>query len=347
MEGTPRFYDTLVQVLSQHQNWVDLRHLKTLAWMLVGLIESGKISLTAWIPYVHSRAVYAQSSVRRFARWLENDRIDVHALYGPLMQQALAEWGNQLLYLALDTSTLWNTYCLVRIAIVYRGRAVPIVWKVLDHPSSSVAYDVYKDVLDTIKVYSVPSPQTTQRGREVPMPSYEEVTQRAGSLRSLTGLADAEFQALLPHFEQAFRTYMDDRTIDGQPRTSRRYTTYGTCPLPTIADKRLFILTYVKQHPIQEVQGQLCGMSQSNANKWIHVLHPVLNQALADQERLPARTAAEFADMFEPYAADGSSTPPLFGMMAPNVRFSARPIPKSNKNTTVARRSVTRAKTSS
>jgi hypothetical protein len=98
------------------------------------------------------------------------------------------------------------------------------------------------------------------------MPSYEEVTQRAGSLRSLTGLAEAEFQALLPHFEQAFRTYMDDRTIDGQPRTSRRYTTYGTCPLPTIADKLLFILTYVKQNPIQEVQGQLFGMSQSHAN---------------------------------------------------------------------------------
>jgi hypothetical protein len=150
MEGTPRLYDTLVQILSQHQNWVDLRHLKTLAWMLVGLIESGKISLTAWVPSVHSRAVYAQRSGRRFARWLENDRIDVHALYGPLMQQALAEWGNQLLYLALDTSTLWNTYCLVRSSIVYRGRAVPIVWKVLDHPRSSVAYDVYKDVLDKV-----------------------------------------------------------------------------------------------------------------------------------------------------------------------------------------------------
>jgi hypothetical protein len=62
------------------------------------------------------------------------------------------------------------------------------------------------------------------------MPSYEEVTQRAGSLRSLTGLTEAEFQAWLPHFEQAFRTYMDDRTIDGHPRTSRRYTPYGTCP---------------------------------------------------------------------------------------------------------------------
>jgi hypothetical protein len=176
------------------------------------------------------------------------------------------------------------------------------------------------------------------------MPSYEEVTQRAGSLRSLTGLTETELQALLPHFEQAFMTYMDERTIDGQPRTSRRYTTYGTCPLPTSADKWLFILTYVKPNPIQEVQGQLFGMSQSNANTWIHLLHPVLSHALANQALLPARTAAEFADMFE---MDRSATTPLFGMMAPNVRFNARSIPKRHKNTTVARRSVTRVKTSS
>ena len=96
-----------------------------------------------------------------------------------------------------------------------------------------------------------------------------------------------------------------------------------------------------------EVQGQLCGMSQSNANKWIHVLHPVLNQALADQELLPARTAAEFAAMFEAHPMDGGSTPPLFGMMAPNVQSTARPIPKSHKNITVERRSATRSKTSS
>jgi signal recognition particle GTPase len=80
MEGTPRLYDTLVQVLSQHQHWLDRRHLKTLAWMMVGLIQSGKISLTAWVPYVHSRATFAQSTVRRFTRWLENERIVVHTL---------------------------------------------------------------------------------------------------------------------------------------------------------------------------------------------------------------------------------------------------------------------------
>ena len=46
-----------------------------------------------------------------------------------------------------------------------------------------------------------------------------------------------------------------------------------------MADKRLFMLTYVQQPPIQEVPGQLFGMRQSHANTWIHVLHPVLNHA--------------------------------------------------------------------
>ena len=69
MENTSYLYDTLVRVLSQHANWLDLRHLKTLAWMMVGLINSYSMSLGAWTPFVISRAQYSQSTVRRFRRW--------------------------------------------------------------------------------------------------------------------------------------------------------------------------------------------------------------------------------------------------------------------------------------
>src|SRR5262249_23919773 len=143
-----RLSDTLVHVFSQHRHWLDRRHLKTLAWMMVGLMPSRQINLTAWAPYVASRAVYAQSLVRRFERWLQNQRIEVHQVYGTLLQEALAEWGTHALYLALDTSTLWETYGLVRLSLIDRGRAVPIVWKVLQHPSRRVAYPVYANVLD-------------------------------------------------------------------------------------------------------------------------------------------------------------------------------------------------------
>jgi Helix-turn-helix of DDE superfamily endonuclease len=179
------------------------------------------------------------------------------------------------------------------------------------------------------------------------MPSDEEVTQRAGSLRSMTGLTEAEFMALLPHFEHAFVVYMQGRTIDGQPRTSRRYTTYDTCPLPTTADKLLFILTYLQQNPIQEVQGQLFGMSQSNANKWIHLLHPVLKQALSDQELLPARTADDVAALLTTPPTEASAPSSLFSMMGPNDPSSVRKTRRSSKSMTVASRKATRSKTSS
>lgn len=140
-------YATITTVLSSHQNWLDVRHLKTLAWMMVGLLRSGKISLTEWSPYVKSRAIKAQSTVRRFSRWLENERIQEHKLYGPLIQQALTEWGDTKLYLALDTTKLWEKYCIIRISIIYRGRAIPLVWQVIEHKSSKVAFEVYKKVL--------------------------------------------------------------------------------------------------------------------------------------------------------------------------------------------------------
>ena len=178
------------------------------------------------------------------------------------------------------------------------------------------------------------------------MPNYEEVIQRAGSLRAMTGLTQQEFTVLLPHFEHAFLTYLADRTIDGQPRTSRRYSTYETSPLPTMADKLLFILTYVKQNPIQEVQGQLFGMSQAHANKWIHLLHTVLNQALAQQDLLPARTADELATQLTTKPSQERPTPPLFGMMVLSDPSIAHGMPRSSKNITVARRSATRSKTS-
>jgi len=88
VENTSRLYETLVSVLRQPQQWLDLRHIQTLAWMMVGLMESGLIGLHAWAPYVQGRAQFAQSTVRRFDWWRDNAQIKAHALYGPLIQQA-------------------------------------------------------------------------------------------------------------------------------------------------------------------------------------------------------------------------------------------------------------------
>jgi DDE family transposase len=151
MENTPYLYETLLRVLGQHSNWLDLRHRKTLAWMMVGLICSKTVSLGAWTPFVFSQAQYAQSLVRRFSRWLDNNRITVEPLYGPLIAKAVVGWVDKRMYVALDTSMLWNTYCLIRLSVIYRGRAVPLVWRVIEHGSAAVSFETYQDLLNESK----------------------------------------------------------------------------------------------------------------------------------------------------------------------------------------------------
>jgi len=150
MENSPRLYSELVALCGQAGQWRDVRHLQTLAWMVVGLIQAECVKLPAWIPFVQGRAQYAQSTQRRFRRWLANRRIEVAPLYGPLIQQALQEWGTHTVYLALDTSMLWNQYCLIHLSVVYRGRAVPVVWEVIEHGSSRVPPDAYAALLDAV-----------------------------------------------------------------------------------------------------------------------------------------------------------------------------------------------------
>ena len=115
--------------------------------MLVALLQTGETNLTRWLPYVPCRGRYAQSKQRRLSRWLNNPRINIHRLYKPLIRAALADWSEDCLYLCLDTSLFWDEYCLIRLAVVYRGRALPVAWRVLHHTSASVAFVDYQAVL--------------------------------------------------------------------------------------------------------------------------------------------------------------------------------------------------------
>lgn len=149
MSASTQLYDQVLSFLRQHICYKDkdLRHLKTLAWMVSALICSGQLSLPAWEPYVPSRAIQAQSFERRWHRFFINRLIDVKGLYLPLVLLALTHWQSHRLYLALDTTVLWNRYCMIHLSVVYCGRAVPFLWRVLEHESAMVASEDYHPLL--------------------------------------------------------------------------------------------------------------------------------------------------------------------------------------------------------
>jgi hypothetical protein len=115
--------------------------------MVLGLICAGCVNLTQWTAYIQSRARIAQSHQRRLSRWLHNSRINVHRLYSLIIKQSLSQWSESVIVLIVDTSMLWNQYCLVRLSVQYRGRAIPVTWRVISHQSSSITFSVYQGLL--------------------------------------------------------------------------------------------------------------------------------------------------------------------------------------------------------
>ena len=139
MSPTSRLYDALSRYLSQCEiRWQDARHLQTLCWMIIGMIQSQNVHLNGFGVYVKSRAQVAQSHQRRFRRWLSNRRIDVVAAHHVLIRQALSQWSRERLYLSLYTTIVWNCFCIVWVGVVYRGRTVPVAWRVVTQSSSTV-----------------------------------------------------------------------------------------------------------------------------------------------------------------------------------------------------------------
>jgi hypothetical protein len=147
MSSSTQLYRQIFSLLSQYSQYRDLRHLKTLAWMVCALVGSQKLSLPEWESYVQSKAQKAQSYERRWKRFMSNTRIKVAALYLPLVLAAMSGWAKGRVYLGLDTTMLWNRYCMIHITVICGGRAVPLLWKVLEHKSASVEFCEYYPLL--------------------------------------------------------------------------------------------------------------------------------------------------------------------------------------------------------
>jgi hypothetical protein len=124
----------------------DMRCLITFAWAIVGVILERSVHLSKW--GVHrSGEAQAASKQRQFVRWLKNAKIVPFEIYKRLAQTAFADWAGHKINLALDSSSLWDKLVLVRVALVYRGRALPLSWVILKQQSTMVAFEKYKHIL--------------------------------------------------------------------------------------------------------------------------------------------------------------------------------------------------------
>jgi hypothetical protein len=168
---------------------------------------------------------------------------------------------------------------------------------------------------------------------------YAEERDKADRILDLTSLTVEEFERLVEPFEQAFLAHMDKWTLEGKPRTGRRYSQYANCPLPSPEDRLLFILSYLKVAATQAFHGAAFGMGQPKANQWIHTLLPVLGQALSATGDLPARTRTELLERLAQITLDTST--PFLSTTAPNALSSVHKTRMNKPAIIAARKSAT------
>jgi hypothetical protein len=89
----------------------------------------------------------AASREQRFRRWLSTSFVDTQRYYRPFITQALSTWAKHTLYLAIDTSSITDRLVLARTAVIYRGRAVPLAWRVYSRRSVMLSFNQYAPLL--------------------------------------------------------------------------------------------------------------------------------------------------------------------------------------------------------
>lgn len=125
------------------------------------------------------------------------------------------------------------------------------------------------------------------------MLSYDQMKDNPKVLLAFTGHTQAEFDEILGAFIKA--SYQLEQKRRAKQKRKRRPGGGRKAQLKTKADQLLFILFYLKTYPTQEVLAFLFGMSQGQANEWIHRLAKVLKRALDDIGHLPERDGQRLA----------------------------------------------------
>jgi len=118
--------------------------------------------------------------------------------------------------------------------------------------------------------------------------NYKKVKRLPSQFLAITGLTIEDFDELLPHFKAHWDERNDRITLDGKPRQRISYGRKDSL-LPLASDKLFFILSYLKNNPLQETHAAAFGLTQPQCNVQIHLLSGILFKTLKTLDELPER----------------------------------------------------------
>ncbi len=118
------------------------RHVQTLAALMSGIV-GGK---STQLPHIATKVPDGskpESRVKRFARWLDNDRILEEMYFVPYAEILLIHLALETLVLVMDGSVVGRDCTALMIHVIYKGRALPLAWRVRQGPKGHFPEDLH------------------------------------------------------------------------------------------------------------------------------------------------------------------------------------------------------------
>jgi hypothetical protein len=127
------------------------RMLTTLAAMMAGIVQARSCQLPAIARKTPDQAK-ADSRIKRYSRWVQNERIEYEGFYLPFVSELLAHLAaSSELVFVIDGSEVGHECITLMISLIYRKRALPITWLVVKWCKGHLPEHVHLNLLTQLQ----------------------------------------------------------------------------------------------------------------------------------------------------------------------------------------------------
>jgi hypothetical protein len=137
---------TLKQMVKLHHPG----HVDTLAMMIAGIVLSKKAQLSEMSNEVPVQAK-DKSIEMRMRRWVKKEDLDEECIYLPFARQILCALAHLPLLVVMDASQVGRNCMVLMVGVVYKKRALPLVWLVYPGKKGHTSAERHIQVLEKLK----------------------------------------------------------------------------------------------------------------------------------------------------------------------------------------------------
>jgi len=140
----------IVQLYPKEPRGNTARHLHTLAALISGIVGGKSTNLPAIAGKVPDRTK-RESRVKRFSRWIQNERIDAELYFLPYADALLESLAaDRALLLAIDGSEVGRKCLALMVSVIYKKRALPIAWIVVTGNKGHFPEETHVQLLERV-----------------------------------------------------------------------------------------------------------------------------------------------------------------------------------------------------